>query len=450
MFPVIALFSQEVVNDSTENNEDDYSYLLLKSEEVEKDAVYKPVLGFGNGVITYLGDVNDVYRKHPTFGRIATSAYISRKFTSFIDLNFYMIYGKLSGNQRTSITNFNFQTEMLDLGLKVKYNFEHLFKTPQGLQPFVSVGLETYEFNSKTDLTDGEGNIYNYWSDGTIRNVAETPGASENSIILQRDYIYETDVRELNKLNKEGLGDYPLVAFSIPVEIGAELFLSDRLSMRLGISYHYSFNDLIDGATPDALKERPGEKGTDKFMFSYVSIHYDFFSPPKQTVLDEHYSDVDFSMIELADTDNDKIRDWDDRCPETPIDVKVDSKGCPLDDDIDGIPNYADKELNSAPKAIVGLDGVTLTDEQILAMSTPKEAIASADICKHYPSMCWGVRKFRRYYLDIPQKFKKVDENNDGYISLQEINDAIDKFFDLGSDLTIDDIYELNDFFFEQ
>ena len=51
---------------------------------------------------------------------------------------------------------------------------------------------------------------------------------------------------------------------------------------------------------------------------------------------------------------------------------------------------------------------------------------------------------------EIPQKFSRVDKDGDGYISFDEILDEIDNFFDFNSNLTSDDIYELNNFFFSQ
>ena len=37
------------------------------------------------------------------------------------------------------------------------------------------------------------------------------------------------------------------------------------------------------------------------------------------------------------DTDYDGVRDWLDRCPDTPVGAKVDANGCPLDSDGDGV-----------------------------------------------------------------------------------------------------------------
>jgi hypothetical protein len=40
---------------------------------------------------------------------------------------------------------------------------------------------------------------------------------------------------------------------------------------------------------------------------------------------------------------NDGVADSYDKCPGTPIGVKVDQDGCPLDSDKDGVPDYLDK-----------------------------------------------------------------------------------------------------------
>ena len=42
------------------------------------------------------------------------------------------------------------------------------------------------------------------------------------------------------------------------------------------------------------------------------------------------------------DLDGDGVEEKDDICPDTPKDVKVDSKGCPLDEDVDGVPDFQD------------------------------------------------------------------------------------------------------------
>ena len=45
------------------------------------------------------------------------------------------------------------------------------------------------------------------------------------------------------------------------------------------------------------------------------------------------------------DADEDGINDCFDTCPNTPKNIRVDSKGCPRDTDADGVPDFKDKQL---------------------------------------------------------------------------------------------------------
>ena len=62
----------------------------------------------------------------------------------------------------------------------------------------------------------------------------------------------------------------------------------------------------------------------------------------------------------------------------------------------------------------------------------------------------YKIGKSKGKKVPIPQKFKSVDKDNDGYISFDEMLQEIDRFFDFKSSLNSSDIYELNDFFFSQ
>ncbi len=55
--------------------------------------------------------------------------------------------------------------------------------------------------------------------------------------------------------------------------------------------------------------------------------------------------------MEPKDSDCDGVPDEIDKCPGTPLGVKVDSKGCPLDTDGDGVPDYLD-ECPGTPKGV--------------------------------------------------------------------------------------------------
>lgn len=450
-FTIVSAFSQEEPVDSAIfQGKSPYEYILLDTTPEPEKLVYKPIIGVGRGYFMFLGDVRDNYYAHPTIGRGAWMFTVSRTINKYFDLRFNVIYGKMTGNTQTNQHFYNFQTEALMGSALLQYNFRHLIKKPGYLLPTISLGLESFEFNSKADMYDAQGRYYYYWSDGTIRNKPESQGNELNTILLQRDYVYETDLRELDL---DGLGKYPQVAIAFPIDFALEYRFSHRVKAKVGWSYHLTFNNNIDNVSDKSKGDRKGNKKGDSFLFTYFSISYDLFSPPRLSKIEQHLSDVDFAMLDKEDEDGDGVIDLWDECAGTPLGVKVDSKGCPLDKDGDGIPDYRDDEPESKKGAMVNLRGVTYTEEELIAASEPPKAVPADQLCDYFPSLCpeqSKVKKFKRSFAEMPAKFKPVDLNNDGYISIEEINIAIDKFFDMKTNLTIEDIYELNDYFFDQ
>lgn len=427
----------------------DYNYLMLDTTPIPENIAYKPVLGIGMGTFTFKGDIRDNYYKHPFVGRNAIFFNVSRNMSKFLTANFNVTFGQMSGSQVANDQNLNFKSQVLVGGISFSYNFRNFYKTKFPLNPYINLGIESFEFNSKADLYDSQGRKYYWWTDGTIRDRVESEENEMSSVLLQRDYKYESDLREMNL---DGLGKYPQVAFGIPIDIGFELKVHRRVTLRTGITYHLAFNDNVDNISSKGEEGRKGDGKGDSFWFTYISLHWDLFSDPPMSIYDRHYLEVDFNSLDAEDEDGDGVVDLWDEDAHTPPGAKVDSRGRPIDTDNDGIPDYRDGEINSAKGAIVGLDGVTLTEDQQIAMSYLKPGIPSNNICDYYPSECEGEgpKKFRVTYLDIPEKFTPVDNNNDNYISVEELNATIDDFFDFKSKLSIDDIRELTEFFFEQ
>ncbi len=88
------------------------------------------------------------------------------------------------------------------------------------------------------------------------------------------------------------------------------------------------------------------------------------------------------------DKDKDGVWDKIDMCPETPRGVAVDSVGCPLDEDHDGVPDYLDHCLGTLPEARkyvdtygcdMDTDGDGVEDYKDLCPNTPREAWGKVD-----------------------------------------------------------------------
>jgi hypothetical protein len=436
---------------------------LLKQEVEVQNPVYKPVLGIGAGILSYYGHVRNTPGSLLT-GNLGTKVSI----TTFLDnkhyfrTNFYLIVGSLSANQRAvppnnisfleqqkfiAKNNNNFQSDLITFGVNLQYSFANILKGDKILRPYIALGIENIQFNPKGDIYDPEGNPYYYWTDGSIRN-RDQPDPS--AMIVQRSYKYNTDLREFYSNQGNSLN-----SFAIPVDIGLDFSVTSRLTMRLGTSLHYTFTQQIDGLpgtsninSIDGL-DHGGGKGNDIFAFTYVTFHLDLFSDSKTKLVEKLFADIDnFDYAFYEDEDNDGVFDGWDKCPGTPKGVPVDTVGCPFDDDHDGVPNFRDKQLETPAGAPVDIDGVAITDDQIQAV-LKSDAMKRSEV-ELYMLTNLGFAGKSLGKRGIAAKYKFLDTDKDGYLSFDEVLNAIDSFFDYQSSLTVEDIYELNDFFFSQ
>ncbi len=441
-----------------QDDEDEFESLL--HQEVENiNPVYKPVVGFGIGVMNYLGDIKNNYYS-PTIGtlgyKVNLATYIDNN--RFYKAEFFFQGGKLSGNERSYSNtehNFNFRTDIYSFGVDLNYDFDHFYKRKdRRFHPFISIGVGTLLFNSRTDSLARRFNAesgtfedirYHYWTDGTIRDIPQSMDDGTMNHLVSRDFEYETPLRRTDW----GLGQYTQYGFMVPFDIGLDMQLSNRLMIRLGHSFTYTFTDNIDHVSHKNTSGRIGKKGNDMYNFTYVTFHLDLFSSAKMLKIDRLFLDQEFDPMLMGDEDNDGWPDAMDRCPATPLGVVTDSTGCPLDSDDDGIYDYLDKQPNSRRGAYVNNDGVEITEEELIAMLNHSMAVGRNEI-DLYIRKPDGYSQRRGTGVPIPDKFKSIDTDKDNYISFDEMMREINRYFDFESKLTAGDIYELNNFFFTQ
>ena len=338
-----------------------------KTEKKKPDGfIFKPAIGLGTGMFSFYGDLYEKNFQAPMVSRLGYDLNVSQQFNDYLQINFYVLFGKLGANERSAPNNrnLNFESEIRVGGLNLTYNFDHFLPKKREATPYISLGFESFEFLSKTDLFDQYGNRYYYWSDGSTRNIDENSPTASMAVKIQRDYTYESDIRELNF---DGFGKYPERTWAVPVGAGAMFKINDSWTFKVGATMHFTFTDYLDGVTSKSAGNRVGKKGNDKFMMSSFSVHYNFRMKDKEEEEDENgnFNDVDFFALDLSDIDKDGVSDAADSCQGTPEGVPVDAKGCPLDDDGDSYPNHMDDELNSPKDAFVDVKGVQLNDSII-------------------------------------------------------------------------------------
>jgi len=331
---------------------------ILDSAGSNEAFALKPKISLGTGRMNFFGDLDARPFQSPLIGRWGFQLEVSQQLNSFLQLNFFTLFGKLGAIEWNNPRHANFISEIRCGGAYLLYDFGNWILPKQRVKPFIGLGICGFEFLSKTDLKDGAGNPYYFWSDGTIRNMPEDAPDAHQALIVKQDYIYETDIREKNvKL----FGRYPERSFAIPVSAGFVAKVTDRFDIKFGYQFFLTATDYIDGYTP----KNGGNKRNDFFGFTSVSLQYDLLYRkvriwPKR---EKEKNLVDFLALDKEDHDGDGVRDWDDLCQGTPKGVKVSFDGCPEDTDMDGIPDYRDDEPHSAPGAVVDAQGVTVNDQ---------------------------------------------------------------------------------------
>ena len=363
-------FDDSVPNVEDAESSEDFDFYPIDEQEkdfessTEDEFIFKPQVSLGTGMLTFYGDIGSNHQGyHPMVSRLATTLRLINPLNDFLDLGFYVLFGQISANERTLTRNLNFNSNITTGGVTINYNFNQFLRKGRNVEPYIHVGLESIEFLSKTDLQDANGNTYHYWSDGSIKDLAENDPNADNAIDLVRDYTYESDIREQNF---DGFGKYQERTLGIPLELGANFHVGNKLKFRVGTAVHFTFTDLIDGVTNESVGNRIGDARNDKLLYTHIAMSYDFNikskKKPKFDVIDE--DSEQYYREDTIDSDGDMVVDHMDRCANTPPGVVVDELGCPLDDDLDGVANSFDDELLSMEGALVDMKGVTMTDDQ--------------------------------------------------------------------------------------
>lgn len=407
--------------------------LSLVAQTTEKNL---PLINAGIGLTNFRGDVG----KENKTGSAFRSAYrfgIEQRFGNFIGAELFANYGMLSKNERSINLNRNFESPVLFAGANAIFYFNNdlLLKRDAYFGTFVSAGFGWMSFDPHGDLKDANGNTYHYWANGSIHNIAENDPNASSSILLQRDYTYETKLTD-------STSNYSRSTFGIPLGIGFRFNFSQHIGATLHANYFLTFSDYIDNTKAS---------GNDSWAWYGCTLYYKFGKREDKS------SEAETRALLNEDYDADGVADASDECQGTPAGVKVDSKGCPLDEDKDGVADYLDKEPNTPRGAAVDVNGVQLDFAKIeeQARRDSINAVQKTEFANN-PS----IENLKKGDSDIkaktganciPAEYRAADFNSDCIISADEINRVIDNFFDgVGQAWTADGINRLIDYFFDQ
>ena len=304
------------------------------SEKYKKD--FHPKFTLGSGLYTLTGDIQNV-ESGLLKGNTGFNAGMKFELASNIDLSFLFIKTSFSA----AADDEQFSSDVDGFGLHLGFSLKQFFKKSK-ISPILSLGVQRLGFLTTID--------------------SEKQDRSS--------------------------------AFVIPLGFGLRMDITERLQFDIDMNFAMGMGD-IDMSSQN-------EASADGYKSLRFTFHYDLFTPGKNDndndYDDSYYADVDFAKLESEDEDGDLVPDMDDYCPQTPIGVKVDGTGCPLDEDNDGIYNYLDKQKNTPDGAIVDENGVSLTEDKYKSM---------------YSDINVASRKYANFYNEVEIKrenYKTVDE----------------------------------------
>jgi hypothetical protein len=424
----------------------------ITPEPIEPIYIHKKSsVGLGVGLMTFYGDINEGSEIYEMSNfRTALNLNIEQRFAKRLGVSVDLLYGKLSQNEHSIESNLNFESKVMQGNANFVFHLDNRDKgwRKTKVSSFLSAGVGYMTFNPMGDFQLEDGTTYYYWGDGSIRDQAFDSDNPQNGNIVHRDYIYETEL--------DPSGSYSHGALVIPITLGIKVKFSNKFESDIKATYTLTQSDDIDNVASG---------GKDAYLFSAISFRYNILAKTPKLPDNSPFAKTNFdALVDNIDSDRDGIKDLDDKCGGTPVGARVDERGCPVDEDGDGIPNYQDKEKSTVKGNTVDANGVTIKDETLYWQFVDSIATPRDDLYKWRPSYRFDLDKTQgsettntgskpgKMFIteSVPDEYKYVDTNKDGIITPQEVNAAIDSFFESGSkDRKAEDLNRMVKYFSE-
>lgn len=253
----------------------------------------------------------------------------------------------------TESVYYNYRTHVQDLGLQGIFTLNnirfHKQKTSMVVYAGLGVGATIYDtkinaLNDNTKYNFGSVTSSGYSNRKDIRNQLKD----------MYDDTYETDAQNSGDRRPQLFGQ--TLRPSGTVLAGIAFKLGKRVNLAIEDRFTVAKDDLLDGQQwQDNVQ---GVLTGDFDTYNYLSAGLNFNLGSKRVEPLWWINPLDYAYSELnnpkhmklpkpvyEDEDGDGVVDQLDNCPGTPAGAKVDTHGCPLDTDGDGVPDFKDKEL---------------------------------------------------------------------------------------------------------
>jgi OmpA-OmpF porin, OOP family len=253
---------------------------------------------------------------------------------------------------------YNYRSKIWDVQLQGIFSLNNILfhKAKTSWLMYAGLGGGVTGFHTMVNALDAANNNYAaLFNSFTIADMTYANRKStRDKLKAGMDNTYETEA-ETQGYSRQKKATSTMKP-SVSLIGGFQFKLSKRINIAIEDKLTVVHSDLVDG---QRWSEHGGLTPNDD-TYNYVSLGINFNIGNKNksveplywiNPLDYVYQEVNvprhtkFPKPVLDDADNDGVTDQFDQCPNTPSGVKVDTHGCPVDTDGDGVPDFKDKEL---------------------------------------------------------------------------------------------------------
>ncbi|HQV52774.1 MAG: OmpA family protein [Flavobacteriales bacterium] len=222
--------------------------LLFSFSGMAQQDLFRSRIGIMGGVDRYIGDIQQSYSD------------VDIEKSSMIGVNYQRslsygtaLYGQYSflrfsandidhGNRQRAL-NFLTEAHTFELGLQFRMDNGKLLRYDARFAPFFSLGVGAGLYNVYGDLYSASGSRYNYWSDGTIRDLGENSAFASSAVVIDQDGVYDTELTY--RRTENGKPSEPYYIY-VPAKLGVKWRISDRLSAEVFYGFNWTFTDYLD------------------------------------------------------------------------------------------------------------------------------------------------------------------------------------------------------------
>lgn len=236
-----------------------YAALVGTTVALGQQDVHLDRIGLTGGLTRYIGEIEQQWdqanAQDMAFGALSYQHFLGYGTSYYAQLSALRLQGNdLDAGNIARGLNFRSDLRTFELGFKTYLDNGSWLNYDARFAPFLSIGAGIGDHTVRVDQYNADGGRYFYWSDGTVRDLAETDPNAAMALVTGQDGSYETDVTTL--ATEEGKSTNSTFFF-IPAQVGVKVRLSSRISLDLTYGFNWTFSDRLDDIS-GSYPENPG------------------------------------------------------------------------------------------------------------------------------------------------------------------------------------------------